>query len=360
MDKADSASAIVAKDLRKVFKTKIKKEGFRESVKSIIGPEYKEIEAVRGITLEVPRGELVAFLGPNGAGKSTTIKMLTGILHPTSGNMSVLGFDPQKQRKELSFKIGSVFGQKSQLWFHLPPIDSFRLLGAIYEIDGRTLDSRIKEIVELFEIGELMDTPVRKLSLGQRMRCEFAASILHRPRIVFLDEPTIGLDVLVKQKIRELIVRLNREENTTIFLTSHDIGDVEQLCNRAVIINHGRIVLDSSIKALKYGYLNRKIIDVKFNEFSDRSSLEGLNIIKGNGLAMKLEADESGGIQEVMSRLMRAGSILDVTISDIPMEKIIGDIYRDKDTEDNDIEATSAGEVRGCDCSETEDGGGGS
>ena len=343
MDKSETSNAIVVSGLRKVFRTKVKKEGFGESVKSLVRPEYKEIEAVRGISLEVPRGELVAFLGPNGAGKSTTIKMLTGILHATSGSMSVLGYDPQKQRRELSFNIGSVFGQKSQLWFHLPPMDSFRLLGAIYEIDGKVLDLRIKEIIELFDIGDLMDTPVRKLSLGQRMRCEFAASILHRPQIVFLDEPTIGLDVLVKQKIRELIVRLNREEKTTIFLTSHDIGDVEQLCNRAVIINHGRIVLDSSIKALKYGYLNRKIIDVKFNELADPKSLDGLNIIKGNGLAMKLEVDENGGIQEVMSRLMRAGSILDVTISDIPMEKIIGDIYRNKDTADTDDGRSTGG-----------------
>lgn len=330
MEKPASEAAIRVKDLRKVFRTKIKKEGLNESIKSLVRPEFKEIEAVCGIGLEVPGGELLAFLGPNGAGKSTTIKMLTGILHATSGSMSVLGLDPEKQRKNLSFRIGSVFGQKSQLWFHLPPMDSFRLLGAIYEIDGKTLDRRIKEIIELFELNDLMDIPVRKLSLGQRMRCEFAASILHKPEIVFLDEPTIGLDILVKQKIRELIARLNKEERTTIFLTSHDIGDVEQLCSRAVIINHGRIVLDSSIKALKYGYLHRKIIDVKFDMLSDRSSLEGLNVTRSNGLSMKVEVDaKEESIQTVMSRLMHAGSIVDVTISDIPMEKIIGDIYRD-------------------------------
>jgi ABC-2 type transport system ATP-binding protein len=330
-------NAIVVKDLKKVFKTKVKKEGFKESLKSLVRPEFKEIEAVRGIDFEVGRGELLAFLGPNGAGKSTTIKMLTGILSATSGNMSVLGFDPGKQRKNLSFRIGSVFGQKSQLWFHLPPIDSFRLLGAIYEIDGGTLDRRISEIIELFEIAELMDMPVRKLSLGQRMRCEFAASILHKPDIVFLDEPTIGLDILVKQKIRELITRLNREEKTTIFLTSHDIGDVEQLCSRAVIINHGRIVLDSSIKTLKYGYLHKKIIDVKFDELTDRSSLDGLNVTRSNGLSMKVEVDaKEESIQDVMSKLMHAGSIVDVTISDIPMEKIIGDIYRDRGDESDD------------------------
>jgi len=325
-----SETAIKVKELRKIFKTKIKKEGFNESIKSLIRPDFKEIDAVCGIDFEVQKGELLAFLGPNGAGKSTTIKMLTGILHATSGSMSVLGFDPEKQRKSLSFRIGSVFGQKSQLWFHLPPMDSFRLLGAIYEIDSITLDRRISEIIELFEIEELMDIPVRKLSLGQRMRCEFAASILHKPDIIFLDEPTIGLDIVVKQKIRELIARLNSEENTTIFLTSHDIGDVEQLCSRAVIINHGRIVLDNSIKSLKYGYLHKKIIDVKFDTMTDRSRLDGLNITKSNGLAMKLEADAKvESIQEVMLKLMQAGNIVDVTISDIPMEKIISDIYRD-------------------------------
>ena len=322
--------AIVTRDLKKVFRTKIKKEGFQASLSSLTKPEYREITAVHDIDLEVPQGELIAFLGPNGAGKSTTIKMLTGILQATSGSMSVLGLDPQKQRNLLSFRIGSVFGQKSQLWFHLPPMDSFRLLGAIYEVDRRELDRRIHEIIELFEIEELMEIPVRKLSLGQRMRCEFAASILHKPEIIFLDEPTIGLDVLVKQRIRELITRLNREEGTTIFLTSHDIGDVEQLCSRAVIVNHGMIVMDSSVKALKYGYLNQKIIDVKFDSLLDPGKLEGLHILKSNGLAMKIEADEEDGIQNVMLRLMQAGSIQDVTISDIPMEKIIGDIYRDR------------------------------
>ncbi len=330
-------TAIRTEGLRKVFRTKIKKEGFKGSVSALVKPEYREIEAVHGIDLEVGKGELTAFLGPNGAGKSTTIKMLTGILHPTSGSMSVLGLDPQKQRNALAFRIGSVFGQKSQLWFHLPAIDSFRLLGAIYELDKGVLDKRISEVTELIDIKDLIDTPVRKLSLGQRMRCEFAASILHKPEIIFLDEPTIGLDVIVKQNIRELISRLNKEEKTTIFLTSHDIGDVEQLCSRAVIINHGRIVMDSSIKELKYGYLSRKVIDVKYGTLTDASRLEGLSIVKSKGTSMKIEVNEKKeSIQEIMVRLMQAGNILDVTISDIPMEKIIGDIYRDKGLEEPD------------------------
>ena len=341
-------SVISVQCLRKTFKTKVKKEGFKQSLKSLVRPEFKEAEAVCGIDLEVPRGELLAFLGPNGAGKSTTIKVLTGILHATSGSVSVLGLNPQMQRNLLSFKIGSVFGQKSQLWFHLPPLDSFRLLGAIYEMERHTLDKRISELHDLFELEGLMDIPVRKLSLGQRMRCEFAASILHKPEILFLDEPTIGLDILVKQRVREMIGRLNKEEKTTIFLTSHDVGDVEQLCSRAVIINHGRIVLDHSIKALKYGYLNKKIIDVKFDALTDPGFLDGLNITRSKGMSMKLEVDaKEDSIQMVIKRLMQAGSILDVTISDIPMEKIISDIYREKGNEALYAETGGAGEGSG-------------
>jgi ABC-2 type transport system ATP-binding protein len=257
-------SIIKVDKLCKTFRIKTKEAGLKGSVKSIFSPVYREIEAVRQISFEVEKGEILAFIGPNGAGKSTTIKMLTGILYPSGGTMEVLGMDPSSERKALSYRIGTVFGQKSQLWFHLPPLDSFNLLGSIYEIDRKKLKSRIEMLKEIFEIGDLMDVPVRKLSLGQRIRCEIAASILHEPEIIFLDEPTIGLDVVVKQKVRELILQLNREEKTTIFLTSHDAGDIEQLCRRAIIINHGEVVLNESIKNLKHNYLNKKIIDIKY------------------------------------------------------------------------------------------------
>lgn len=226
---------ISVKNLTKVFRTKTKEQGLKGSFKSLYKPTYKQITAVDNINLDVYKGEMLAFLGPNGAGKSTTIKMMTGILFPTSGEMSILGYDPRKDRKKLSFRIGTVFGQKSQLWFHLPPADSFRLLGAIYEVDDDILKKRLNELVDIFEINEFFDIPIRKLSLGQRIRCEIAASLIHKPEILFLDEPTIGLDVVVKQKIRELIKRLNKEDDTTIFLTSHDMGDVEKLCSRAEI-----------------------------------------------------------------------------------------------------------------------------
>ena len=298
------------------------------SMKSIFKPSYREIQAVNNISLEVERGEILAFIGPNGAGKSTTIKMLTGILHPSSGIMEVLGMNPLLERKKLSYKIGTVFGQKSQLWFHLPPLDSFYLLGGIYELDKEQLIRRIELLKEIFEIGDLMDIPVRKLSLGQRIRCEIAASILHQPEIIFLDEPTIGLDVVVKQKIRELILRLNREEKTTIFLTSHDAGDIEQLCKRAIIINHGEVVLNETIKRLKHDYLNKKIIQIKYDSAVDMEDC-GLHILKNKGDSLKVQVNTSEqDIEEVLTQLIHRGKVNDITISEPPLEEIISYIYR--------------------------------
>lgn len=319
---------IEVQNLCKTFKVKTKEAGLQGSIKSVFSPSYREIEAVKNITFGVEKGEILAFIGPNGAGKSTTIKMLTGILHPTSGSMEVLGMDPSRDRKKLSFKIGTVFGQKSQLWFHLPPLDSFNLLGNIYEIEKVKLKKRINFLKEVFEIGDLMDVPVRKLSLGQRIRCEIAASILHEPEIIFLDEPTIGLDVVVKQKIRELILQLNKEEKTTIFLTSHDAGDIEQLCKRAIIINHGQVVLNESLKRLKHEYLNQKVIDIKYN---DVVNVEGcsLDVIKHKGSAMKVQVDTSKqDIEEVLTTLIKCGKVTDIVISEPPLEEIIAHIYQ--------------------------------
>lgn len=323
-------SIISVKHLSKDFKVKTKSPGFSGSLKSIISPTYRSIEAVNDISFEVEKGEILAFIGPNGAGKSTTIKMMTGILQPTAGEMRVLGLDPIKDRKQLAYRIGTVFGQKSQLWFHLPPLDSFHLLGRIYDMDTARLKSRIAYLTEVFEIGDLMDIPVRKLSLGQRIRCEIAASILHQPEIIFLDEPTIGLDVVVKQKIRELILTLNKEEQTTIFLTSHDAGDIEQLCKRAIIINHGEIVLDDKIKRLKYDYLNRKVISIKYDEPVAVTRAD-INIIKQKGTALQVEVDTSvQEIDDVLTSLIKLGKVIDITITEAPMEEIIAHIYQQK------------------------------
>lgn len=333
-------SIIKVENLCKTFRVKTKEEGLRGSIKSVFSPVYKEVKAVNNISFEVEKGEILAFIGPNGAGKSTTIKMMTGILHPSDGRIQVLGMNPSADRKKLSYKIGTVFGQKSQLWFHLPPSDSFNLLGNIYEIDRIKLKKRIEFLKEVFEIGELMDVPVRKLSLGQRIRCEIAASILHEPEIIFLDEPTIGLDVVVKQRIRELILQLNREEKTTIFLTSHDAGDIEQLCKRAIIINHGEVVLNEMIKNLKHDYLNKKVISIKYNNpvSIDDSSI---NVIKSRNDAVKVQVNTAEqDIEEVLTSLISCGKVNDITISEPPLEEIISYIYQNKKAGDR-LEVTS-------------------
>ena len=320
--------AIEAKGLNKLYRARIKEEGLGASFHALVKPTYKEIQAVDDISFSVEQGEILAFIGPNGAGKSTTIKMLTGILHPSSGEISVLGLDPVKQRRKLSYRIGTVFGQKSQLWFHLPPTDSFALLGAIYDVDKDTLRKRITELTEAFELGDLLKTPVRKLSLGQRIRCEVAASLIHAPDILFLDEPTIGLDVVVKQRIRELILRMNREQGATIFLTSHDTGDVEQVCKRAIVIDHGQIILDQPVKKLRYDYLNRKIIAVRFDVEQHLEAPKGVILEKSGKMGARLSVDTRVcSIDEVMRWLIAQGGVADITVEDPPMEEIIATIF---------------------------------
>lgn len=242
---------IEVKNLNKTFRIKEKEKGIKGSVKSIIKPKYKTIKAVNDISFTVEKGEILAFIGPNGAGKSTTIKMLTGILYPTSGEIMVNGINPAKQRKKLAYKIGTVFGQKEQLWTHLTPYDNFKFFGAIYDIPNNEVEDRIEELSRTFELEEFINTPVRNLSLGQRIRCEMVAALIHKPEILFLDEPTIGLDPVVKKNIRKLIRKMNKELGTTIFLTSHDVGDIEKLCKRVIIVNKGRIIMDDTMKNLK-------------------------------------------------------------------------------------------------------------
>lgn len=314
-------------NLCKSFRSKTKAPGFGAAVKGLIKPEYTDLRAVDDISFTVERGDMLAFIGPNGAGKSTTIKLITGILFPTSGHVSVLGRDPHKSRKTLTYRIGTVFGQKSQLWFHLPASDSFQLLGSIYDVEKQKLKSRIERLIETFEIGGFINTPVRKLSLGQRIRCEIAASLLHEPEILFLDEPSIGLDVVVKQRIRDLIRESNRELGTTIFLTSHDASDIEKICRRALVINDGKIAWQGTIKEMKYSLLSRRIVDVKVdNEFSFEMS--GVTVLKQKRYSAKLEIDlKAVKLERVINEILQRNSIQDIAISSTPMEEVISMIY---------------------------------
>lgn len=326
-----NGDAIVVEDLRKNYRTRVKAEGLKAGVKALFAPEYRDVQAVKGISFHVQRGEMLAFIGPNGAGKSTTIKMLTGILHPSGGNMQVLGYDPVKKRRELCAHIGTVFGQRSQLWMHLPPVDSFAMLGAIYGIEDNERRKRVDVLAQRFGLGEFLHTPVRKLSLGQRIRCEIAASLLYEPDILFLDEPTIGLDVVVKQAIRELILEWNREKGITVFLTSHDPGDVEHICRRAMVIDHGQVVLDQSVEQLKATYLNRKVITVKFLEPRTLPEMDGV-IVTASGAQTVLTVDTLvQPIGVVMQAVTEKGGVADITVNDPPMEEIITTIFRTRE-----------------------------
>lgn len=248
--------------LKKIFQKKVKLPGFKNFFK----PKVEEFKAVDDISFKVNKGERIAFVGPNGAGKSTTIKMLTGILHPSEGTIKVAGLDPIKDRKKVAYKIGCLFGQKSSLWMHLTAFDSYKLFGAIYDLDEDTTLKRINHLTQMFEIEELIHMPVRKLSLGQRMICEIVGVLLHEPEIIFLDEPTIGLDIVVKEKVRQLIKDINEKSGVTVFLTSHDVSDIEKLCDRVIIIDKGKIVIDENIKNLKAKYLKKRVVTVKHEE----------------------------------------------------------------------------------------------
>ncbi len=319
---------IEVKNLKKIFKVKLKEKGLKGSIKSIFKPKYKEIEAVKDINLDVEEGEIIAFIGPNGAGKSTTIKMLTGILYPTAGEINILGIDPTKNRKKLAYQIGTVFGQKEQLWTHLTPYDNFKFFGAIYDIEEKKLEEKIADMIKTFDLEGFINTPVRNLSLGQRIRCEIVASLIHEPKILFLDEPTIGLDPVVKENVRSLIKKMNKEYNTTIFLTSHDVGDIEKLCKRVIIINDGKIILDDSMKKLKYDYLNKKIIEVKTSKKVVINNEDGLEIVKNKDCNLKIEIDNSKKNVMDVIKLINPDDILDINISTIPLENIITEIYK--------------------------------
>jgi ABC-2 type transport system ATP-binding protein len=288
-----------------------------------------DVTAVDRISLTVPEGEAIAFIGPNGAGKSTTIKMLTGILHPTSGMATVLGRVPWRDRQSLSRRIGVVFGQRSQLWYHLPPRDTLELLARIYDLDPHDYRKRRDLLVERFGLGEFWSTPVRKLSLGQRMRAEVAASLLHAPQMVFLDEPTIGLDVLARQQLRDLICEWNRQEGVTVFLTSHDTGDIERVAQRVVVINHGRIVLDAPVAELRQQYLSEKILSVKFHTIvSQFPVLPGVRQLEATDYTLKLEINTClMPIEQAIGQVLQAGSVADIAIEDPPLDAVIAHIY---------------------------------
>jgi ABC-2 type transport system ATP-binding protein len=292
------------------------------------GRRRHAIQAVRGVSFAVDAGERLAFIGPNGAGKSTSIKILTGILHPTAGLARVLDLVPWKQRRSLAGRIGTLFGQRSQLWFELTPRQSFRMLAAIYDLDRGTERARVDELAELLGARDLFDVPVRNLSLGQRMRCELAACLLHRPEILFLDEPTIGLDLLAKQRFREMLVDLNESAGTTVFLTSHDVADIEHVAQRVIVINHGAVIYDDSVTAMRQSLLSTKLIEIGLERAAPELLLDGVTVLEHTATSLRLSVDTTRrSIRDVLDELLDACAVSDISVVDPPLEQVIAEIY---------------------------------
>jgi ABC-2 type transport system ATP-binding protein len=283
--------------------------------------------AVAGINFAIAAGERVAFIGPNGAGKSTTLKMLTGLLYPSGGSARVAGFVPWSERRRLAYEIGIVFGQRSQLWYHLRVRDSFDLLAKIYGLDAKPYRERAERVAGVLQIGELLDQPVKTLSLGQRMRCEIAAALLHGPKVLFLDEPTIGLDVTAKALLREHLKHLAETEDTAIVLTSHDIGDIEQICARVILVNHGRILLDEPLENLRSSFLREKRITI-VTEDELPEPFGAAAVVERGPHRLTLSVDASAcAIDEVVAEALKSLRVRDLTIENAPLEEIIRHLY---------------------------------
>ncbi len=307
--------AIDVRGLTKVFESGRRRSG-------------RGVEAVRDISFAIEPGERVAYIGPNGAGKSTSIKILTGILHPTRGEATVLGVVPWLDRRRLAARIGTLFGQRSLLWLELTPRQSYRMLAAIYGLDRQRERRRVAELADLLEAADLFDQPVRSLSLGQRMRCELAACMLHEPEVLFLDEPTIGLDLLAKQRFRELLVRLNTERGTTIFLTSHDVADIEHVARRAIVINHGSVIYDDQVASMRRALLATKLVEVGLGQAVRPLDLHGVTVVEHTATGMKLVVDTSAtSIRAVLDALLDGPSVADISVVDPPLEQVIAEIY---------------------------------
>ncbi len=319
---------IETRDLRKVFRSVKRRPGMAGTLQTLFSRDYEDKVAVENITMSIAEGELVGYIGPNGAGKSTTIKMMTGILVPTSGEIRVNGIVPHANRKRNARTIGVVFGQRSQLYWDLPLRESFELLRAIYGISAERYNANLKHFTEVLELGEFIETPVRQLSLGQRMRGDFAAAMLHDPRVVFLDEPTIGLDVLAKEAIREFVAQVNRERGTTFILTTHDLADVERLCRRIVLIDHGTLVYDGEVEALRDRYGIHRTLVVTLAEPARDVQIDGAETVSIEGNVVRLRFDRrTVTVESLIRQVIARYALRDLTIEEPELEAIIRTLY---------------------------------
>lgn len=322
--------AIIVDSLVKNFEMVVKEPGLLGSFKSLISPKKKTVHALKEISFTIQPGELVGFIGPNGAGKTTTLKTLSGLLYPTSGFVSVLEHDPWDRNPEFLKQIALVMGQKNQLWWDLPAIETFELNRAIYDMPARTYIENLKELTDLLEIGKLMNTPVRKLSLGQRMRMELAAALLHRPKVLFLDEPTIGLDVIAQAKIRDFIYDYNTKFGATILLTSHNMNDLTNLARRVIIISSGKILYDGAFEELINKYAKEKLIKARLINENNIEDLEKIGKIKKLAFPEVVISVPRSASAVAAAELLQNFPVDDLTIEEIPVEEVIKKAFGEK------------------------------
>lgn len=324
---SSTSAAIVVEDLRKVFRSHVKQEGLKASIRSLFQRQFKEFIAVDSINFRIEQGELVGMLGANGAGKTTTLKMLSGLLHPSSGNASVLGYTPWKRDVEFRKRFSIVMGQRNQLWWDLPAADSFLLNKEIYAIPDADFRRRRDDLAQRLDVADKLHIQLRRLSLGERMKCELIGALLHAPRVLFLDEPTIGLDVVAQHAMREFIASYNRESQTTIILTSHYMDDIRELCSRVMVIDKGTLLFDGALEKLVEEYVAEKILTVQFAAKTERSELEAFGTLTEYAperVQLKVLRSE---VPRVASELLNRFDIADLTIEEVPIEDVIRIIF---------------------------------
>lgn len=315
-------------NLSKTFRVLEGKTGFVGAVKNLFSRDYRYVDAVRDISFTVKQGEMLGLIGPNGAGKSTTIKMLSGILMPTSGKALVNGIEPYKNRQENAMKVSVVFGQRTKLWWDLPCYESFELHRVMYRIPEKIYKQNLDEFMEFLELEEFWSRPVRQLSLGQRMRAEISVSLLHNPEVIYLDEPTIGMDAVAKERIRQFLINTNKSRNVTLIITSHDMADIEKLCSRVIIIDHGQIVYEGDFDEIRHRYGRERTMVVEFGEEYPEIELPYGTVIKDEGLKKSIRfLREQGTAIDLITTLGKKYVIKDVSIQEAEIESIIREIY---------------------------------
>jgi ABC-2 type transport system ATP-binding protein len=321
-------SLIEVEHLRKTFSIAVRRGGALGAVRSLLAREYRDVRAVDGVSFRLEAGEVVGYIGPNGAGKSTTIKMLTGILVPSGGRIEIDGRVPHLQRVEHVRRIGVVFGQRTQLWWDLPTIESFELLRHIYRIPVQRWKHNLALFDELLELRPFLDTPVRQLSLGQRMRADLAAALLHDPAILFLDEPTIGLDVVARERIRQFLTQINRERGVTIILTTHDLEDIERLCPRVVLIDHGHVIYDGALEMLRTSYGKRRTLVVDLDQDLNGIQVDRADVVRREGPRVWLSFDrEATTAAALIADVAARYRIRDLTVEEPDIEAVVRGIY---------------------------------